>query len=230
MRAGDEARRRFERDLHDGAQQRLVSLALELRSAGATLPPELDDLRGRWARWRLVSGSRRVAPRPWRGTLRGARRGGRLLRDVSEALTNTAKHPGASWAEVRARQLNGWLELIVSADGRGRADVSSGSGLTGLVDRVEAIGGMMHIESLAGLGTAVRVKLPLKPTRAEDARPVTRRGVGVGLLEPIGAHPIPVPRSAYALRETLPNDTGPAGRRWPGTGGATRGRPAGLPI
>ena len=50
VRAGDEARRRFERDLHDGAQQRLVSLGLELRAAEATLPPEMDDLRGRLSR------------------------------------------------------------------------------------------------------------------------------------------------------------------------------------
>ena len=79
---------------------------------------------------------------------------------ASEALTNTAKHAHASRAEVTARQSDGWLELLVSDDGRGGADASSGSGLTGLVDRVEAIGGTIHIDSRADAGTAIHAKLP----------------------------------------------------------------------
>ena len=200
VRAGDEARRRFERDLHDGAQQRLVSLALELRTAEATLPPELDDLRGRLSR--LGTGLTDVL-----GDLRELSRGihpavlsedgltpalsSLALRSAvpvdlrldlgterfeqpvevaayyvaSEALTNTAKHAQASRAELSARQREGWLELNVSDDGRGGADASGGSGLTGLVDRVEAIGGTIHIDSPPGLGTAVQVKLPIKSTQ-----------------------------------------------------------------
>jgi signal transduction histidine kinase len=200
VRAGDEARRRFERDLHDGAQQRLVSLALELRTAEATLPPELDDLRGRLSR--LGTGLTDVL-----GDLREFSRGihpavlsedgltpalsSLALRSAvpvdlrldlgterfeqpvevaayyvaSEALTNTAKHAQASRAELSARQREGWLELNVSDDGRGGADASGGSGLTGLVDRVEAIGGTIHIDSPPGLGTAVQVKLPVKSTQ-----------------------------------------------------------------
>ena len=84
---------------------------------------------------------------------------------ASEALTNTAKHAQASRAEVSARQREGWLELSVSDDGRGGAVASSGSGLTGLVDRVEAVGGTIRIDSPPGLGTAVQVKLPIKSTQ-----------------------------------------------------------------
>ena len=79
---------------------------------------------------------------------------------ASEALTNTAKHPHASRAQVKARQYDGWLELLVSDDGRGGADASGGSGLTGLVDRVKAIGGTIHINSRADVGTAIHVRLP----------------------------------------------------------------------
>ena len=197
VRAGDEARRRFERDLHDGAQQRLVSLALEVRSAEATLPPGLDDVGRRLSR--LGTGlnealadlrelSRGLHPAVLSEDGLTPALGSLALRSavpvelrldlgterfeepvevaayyvVSEALTNTAKHAQASRAEVSARRREGWLELVVSDDGRGGAEASGGSGLTGLVDRVEAIGGAIHVESTAGLGTAVQVKLPIK--------------------------------------------------------------------
>ena len=68
-----------------------------------------------------------------------------------------------------ARRRDGWLELIVSDDGTGGADATSGSGLTGLVDRVEAIGGTIHIDSRRNRGTAIHVKLPTDATRR--ARP-----------------------------------------------------------
>ena len=199
VRAGDEARRRFERDLHDGAQQRLVSLGLDLRTAEATLPPGLDDLRGRLSR--LGTGlndvlddlrelSRGIHPAvlsedgltPALSSLAlrsavpvdlrldlGAERFEEPVEvaayyAASEALTNTAKHAQASRAEVSARQREGWLELSVSDDGQGGAVASSGSGLTGLVDRVEAVGGTIRIDSPPGLGTALQVKLPIKST------------------------------------------------------------------
>ena len=84
---------------------------------------------------------------------------------VWEAHTTTAKHAQASRAEVIARRSGGSLELRVSDNGRGGADAFGGSGLTGLVDRVEAIGGTMHIDSAVGLGTAVHVRLPVRSTQ-----------------------------------------------------------------
>ena len=84
---------------------------------------------------------------------------------ASEALTNTAKHAQASRAEVRATRRDGWLELTVSDDGQGGVDASRGSGLTGLVDRVEAIGGTIHIDGRQDLGTAIHVKLPIRSIR-----------------------------------------------------------------
>jgi signal transduction histidine kinase len=93
---------------------------------------------------------------------------------VSEALTNTAKHARASRAEVGVSRGDGWLELIVSDDGIGGADASSGSGLTGLVDRVEAIGGTIQIESPPDAGTAVHVKLPTG-RRVDDRITTPRR-------------------------------------------------------
>jgi signal transduction histidine kinase/limonene-1,2-epoxide hydrolase len=195
VRAGDEARRRFERDLHDGAQQRLVSLGLALRAAEANVPRELDDLRRVLDRLGAGMGevledlrelSRGLHPAVLSeggltAALRAlARRSAvpvdlRLALDgerfeeavevaayyvASEALTNTAKHAGASRVKVAARHKDGWLELIVSDDGSGGADPSRGSGLTGLVDRVEAIGGTIHINSRPDAGTALQAKLP----------------------------------------------------------------------
>ena len=200
VRAGDEARRRFDRDLHDGAQQRLVSLGLELQAAETIVPGELGDLQRRLARLRtginevldnLRELSRGLHPAvlseggliPALGAL--ARRSAvpvdlrielaaeRFDEPVeaaayyvaSEALTNTAKHADASRAEVSAKQSDGWLELTVRDDGQGGADPSNGSGLTGLVDRVEAIAGTIRIDSRAGVGTAVRVRLPVNSER-----------------------------------------------------------------
>jgi len=199
VRAGDEARRRFERNLHDGAQQRLVSLGLELRAAEARVPPDLDDVRRVLSRLGtglndVLDGLRELSRGLHPAVLSEgglapaldslARRsavpvelhleldGERFEEPVevaayyvaSEALANTAKHGHASRAEVSARQREGWLELVVSDDGRGGADASAGSGLTGLVDRVEAIHGTIHIVSRPGSGTAVHVKLPVGST------------------------------------------------------------------
>ena len=201
VRAGDEARRRFERDLHDGAQQRLVSLGLELRSAEATVPAELGDLQTRLSN--VVAGlngvlddlrelSRGLHPAVLSEdgltpALRSLARRSAVPVDLridlgserfeepvevaayyvaSEALTNTAKHADASRVELTARRREGWLELSVTDDGRGGADPSSGSGLTGLVDRVEAIGGTMRIDSAESVGTAVHVMLPIKTPRS----------------------------------------------------------------
>ncbi len=80
---------------------------------------------------------------------------------VSEALTNTAKHAHASVTEVEVAVDQGMLRVCVRDDGRGGADSSRGSGLTGLRDRVEAIGGRISLHSPPGAGTALEIALPL---------------------------------------------------------------------
>jgi signal transduction histidine kinase len=197
VRAADEARRRFERDLHDGAQQQLVSLGLELQSARASVPTDLGDLRSTLARFGtglndvlddLRELSRGLHPAVLsKGGLAPALSALAVRSSVpldlhvdlrterfeepvevtayyvvSEALTNTAKHAHASRVEVRATEGSDWLELIVSDDGAGGASANGGSGLTGLVDRVEAMGGTIHIDSPPDRGTAIAVRLPLR--------------------------------------------------------------------
>jgi signal transduction histidine kinase len=193
--AADDARRRLERDLHDGAQQRLVALGLQARLAEASLPPELDGLKSQLSD--LVSGltdvsadlqqfSRGIHPAILsKGGLGQvlktlARRStvavtldlaiDRRLHDsvevaayyiVSEALTNTAKHARASGVTVSAESKDGNLYLSIRDDGIGGADLDKGSGLIGLKDRAEALGGHMTIMSPAGSGTSLDVMIPL---------------------------------------------------------------------
>jgi PAS domain S-box-containing protein len=194
--AGDLARRRFERDLHDGAQQRLISLGLALRTAQAAVPPELHPLKKQMSD--IVDGlvgaseevreiSRGIHPAilskgglgPALKTL--ARQSAvpvelsigvheRLPESgkvaayyvVAEALTNAAKHAQASKVDVRVDADDANLHLSIEDDGIGGADVGKGSGLTGLVDRVEALGGTMDISSCTGCGTSLRVTIPLQ--------------------------------------------------------------------
>jgi signal transduction histidine kinase len=79
---------------------------------------------------------------------------------VSEALTNTAKHAGATRVHVRVARREDGLQLTIADDGKGGADPANGSGLTGLADRVEAIGGTLRIDSPDGQGTTLSVRLP----------------------------------------------------------------------
>jgi signal transduction histidine kinase len=194
--AADETRRRIERDLHDGAQQRLVTLGLELRAAQKTVPPELGGLEGELSRVadglvgvmdELREMARGIHPAilaegglgPALRTL--ARRSpipvnldvsaeGRLPDPVevaayyvvSESLTNAAKHAQASVAAVKLSVADGALRLTVSDDGRGGADPNLGSGLVGLRDRVEALGGTIAVHSPPGAGTELTVALPLQ--------------------------------------------------------------------
>ncbi len=193
--AADDARRRLERDLHDGAQQRLVSLGLQTRLVEASVPPQLDGLKSQLAR--VVSGltevsvelqeiSRGIHPAilskgglgPTLKTL--ARRSivpvtldlaiDRRLPDsvevgayyiVAEALTNAAKHARASQVELCANSRDDNLYLSIRDDGIGGAELGNGSGLIGLKDRAEALGGLMTITSPAGSGTSLHVTLPL---------------------------------------------------------------------
>jgi signal transduction histidine kinase len=193
--ASDEARRRIERDLHDGAQQRLVSLALELRSAQASVPAELGELRAELSRvveglTAMVDELREIArgihpaildagglapalkmlarrsPTPVELQVRTQER----LPDqtevaayyvVSETLANVAKHARASLVRVEVEAREGMLRVCVRDDGVGGADPARGSGLAGLTDRVEALGGSISIQSPTGRGTSVEVELPL---------------------------------------------------------------------
>jgi signal transduction histidine kinase len=204
--AADHARRRIERDLHDGAQQRLVSLALRLRAAQAALPPQsgelaaqldslvteatstLDELR-ELARGihPAVLAERGLAPALDALARRSATPveldvtvEGRLPEQVeiaayyavSEALTNTAKHAAASIVQIQVDTIAGegadTLRIEIRDDGRGGADLAHGTGLRGLKDRVEALGGQIHLDSPPEAGTTLRLKLPL--TDAIDGR------------------------------------------------------------
>jgi signal transduction histidine kinase len=193
--AADETRRRIERDLHDGAQQRLVSLGLGLRAAQMMVPPELAELDGELSRvagglsgvmGELREMARGIHPAilaegglgPALRTL-GRRSGIPVELDLradarfpdrvevaayyvaSETLTNAAKHAGASVARVRVEVVDEVLRVTVSDDGTGGADPTRGSGLVGLRDRVEALGGTITLDSPRGAGTTVAVALPL---------------------------------------------------------------------
>jgi signal transduction histidine kinase len=205
--AADQARQRIERDLHDGAQQRLVSLALQLREARAKVPPELGTDLGRIeagltdALDELREMARGIHPailangglRPALRTL--ARRSpipvdlevraeGRLPEQVevsayyvvAEALTNAVKHARASAVSVEAEVAGQALRVAVRDDGAGGADFAGGTGLTGLKDRVEALGGRMLLDSPRGAGTSLRVELPLTAGPAPTAHWPTPTG------------------------------------------------------
>ena len=191
----DQTRRRIERDLHDGAQQRLASLALELRAAAGNATAEPDELREELARAstevtaaldELREMSRGIHPAvlsegglgPALHTLsrrsaiavdleiRTAERFAERVEAtgyyvVSEVLANAVKHARASVVSVAVEQVHRTLRVSIRDDGVGGADPARGSGLTGLRDRVEALGGAILVESPLGVGTAVLVTLPL---------------------------------------------------------------------
>jgi signal transduction histidine kinase len=193
--SADHARRRFERDLHDGVQQRLVSLGLGVRNATMMIPPELDEAREQLARVgkeldSTVDELRELArgihpailsegglapalkalanrsPVPIRLDVDVSRRLDEPTEVaayyvVSEALTNTAKHAQASAAEIHVQARGGVLDVRICDDGVGRADPAGGSGLTGLRDRVEALGGKIAIARPPGIGTSLHAQLPI---------------------------------------------------------------------
>ena len=201
--ASDETRRRIERDLHDGTQQRLVSLGLNLRLAESNVPPDLDEPRraiGQVAAEldgvidELREISRGIHPAilsegglgPALRTL--ARRSAipvvlghvvdhRLPEPievaayyvVSEALTNATKHANASQVDVEAAARDGSLRLSIRDDGVGGAEPAGGSGLVGLRDRVEALGGSIDLASPPGHGTQLVVQLPLELALTVDS-------------------------------------------------------------
>jgi signal transduction histidine kinase len=191
--AADESRRRIQRDLHDGAQQRLVQTVLTLKLArdalaGAAGPEAelvaeaLDSARRATEELRELSHGLMPAALSHGGLRAGIES---LARDVTlpvevdvpaerlppalettayfivaEGLTNVVKHAGAHSARVRAVLDHGALQLEVRDDGTGGADRARGSGLVGLADRVDALGGTLTITSPPGQGTAIVVELP----------------------------------------------------------------------
>jgi signal transduction histidine kinase len=192
--AADETRRQIERDLHDGAQQQIVSLALALQSAVLTIPVELQEIRARVTEVaeglsdvldelrQLTRGIhpanlselglgpalrvlvRRSAVRVVLET-RSHRRFPEPVEVaayyvVSEALTNAAKHARASVVHVDLEADEVSVRLSIRDDGVGGADPAGGSGLLGLTDRVQAIGGTLEIASPVGNGTSLRVTIP----------------------------------------------------------------------
>jgi signal transduction histidine kinase len=192
--AADETRRHIERDLHDGAQQRLVSLGLELRMMKNSVPLELPQLRNEVEHVadglaavldELQEMSRGIHPAilttaGLAPALRGlARRSavpvelelridGRLPEQVevaayylvSEALTNAAKHAHASVVHVGLAVADDTVRIVIRDDGVGGADPAGGTGLIGLRDRVEALGGTIELASPAGRGTSLAVTIP----------------------------------------------------------------------
>jgi signal transduction histidine kinase len=193
--AADDTRRRLERNLHDGAQQRAVSLGLQLRIAEDSVPAELDGLKeelsqiksgliGLAEELREISQGLHPAILSRKGLVPAintlARRStlpvtldiGVQLRlpesvevaayyVVAEALTNAAKHARASEVIVTATADEDTLRLEVRDDGVGGADSGRGSGLIGLKDRVEALGGQLVVSSPPGVGTSLSATVPL---------------------------------------------------------------------
>ncbi|MFF5495003.1 GAF domain-containing sensor histidine kinase [Streptomyces aquilus] len=195
--ASDQVRRRIERDLHDGAQQRLVVLAYRLRMTAESCPEgavrteignvaaellsvleDLQDLcRGIHpavlSRGGLRPALRMLARRSAVPVTVDVQVGGRLPEPievaayyvVSEMLTNVAKHAHASTVEVDAVVSGQALRVCVHDDGVGGADPARGSGLTGLRDRIEALGGTFTLHSTAGEGTTALCELPVPADR-----------------------------------------------------------------
>ncbi|WP_280829196.1 DUF4118 domain-containing protein [Mycobacterium sp. OTB74] len=193
--AADDARRRLERDLHDGAQQRLETLKLEVRLAEQSVSGDDLELRAQMERIMFALNdvsddlhefSRGIHPAVLAGGLAAALRtlarrsavpvtldvgvDGRLPEPVevaayyvvAEALTNTAKHAKAEEVKASAHVVGDTLRIVIEDDGVGGANPDRGSGLTGLTDRVEAIGGRLQVLSPSGGGTTLTVILPLR--------------------------------------------------------------------
>jgi signal transduction histidine kinase len=204
VEAADAARRRIERDLHDGAQQRLVSLALSLRLLEASLEPDseasrelalaraeldaaLEELRelargihpsiltdrGLEAALAALAGRSTVAVELDLDSC------GKLPLSVqttayfvvAEALTNASKHAHPDRIDVRVSVCERYAMVEVCDDGRGGADPARGSGLSGLADRLSALGGTLETESPAGAGTTIRARIPARAARTESREP-----------------------------------------------------------
>jgi signal transduction histidine kinase len=192
--AADEARRRIERDLHDGIQQRLVTLALEMKPLAETVLPERRDLAEELSR---LGAELNDVLDELRETSHGVHpailsKGGLALKAlarrsalplqldvatverfpesievaayyaVSEAVANALKHASASTIRVELEAHDGAVHLSIRDDGIGGADPQRGSGLLGLKDRIEALGGTLVVTSAPGDGTSIVLDLPIE--------------------------------------------------------------------
>jgi signal transduction histidine kinase len=199
--AQDEERRKIERNLHDGAQQQLVALTVQLKLARSLVerdPAKAGELLG------TIQGSATDALEDLRDLARGiypplladqglpaaleaqarkavvpttveAQAVGRYAQEVEaavyfctlEALNNVAKYAEARRATVRLSQQNGRLAFSINDDGRGFDPnaVAGGTGLQGMADRLEAIGGALEVDSASGSGTTVRGWIPMEGSR-----------------------------------------------------------------
>jgi signal transduction histidine kinase len=193
--AGDEARRRIERNLHDGTQQRLVALGLDVQTVSDSIPADQQDAQSGLDRIRdeleaVLEDVRELSHGLHPGLLSQAGLGPSLralarrspipvtldvnLNEhpsestetavyyvISEALANAAKHAGASEVSVVLTTSGSEIRAIIEDDGGGGAEVSAGSGLIGLIDRIEALGGRFALDSPLGHGTRISIEMPL---------------------------------------------------------------------
>jgi signal transduction histidine kinase len=251
--AVDEARRRIERDLHDGAQHQLVALALRLRVAQASVPPALGELRAElgqvaaaltgtvtelreYARGihpailaerglaPALKGLARRSPVPVELEVRTTARFPEPVEVaayyvVSEALTNTAKHANATVVRVAVGLADGIVQVSIRDDGVGGADPARGSGLAGLSDRVEAIGGTLIVHSRPGQGTRLIAELPANGrTTAKPTQPASHHPFDQSIRPPCGVLSSPLARPGARLqpvedgRGRVGADPGGAGR------------------
>ncbi len=194
IEAADAERRRLERNLHDGAQQRLVGIALHLRllqkcvrgdaaaeriagTAASELAASLQELRELARGLHPAALDRGLAPAleslAARSTVPMS-----VVYDVSgrapapvelaayfvagEALANIAKYAHAERAQIRVTSRRGAIHIEITDDGVGGADPRRGSGLRGLLDRVEALHGTLRVISPAGGGTTIRAEIPCR--------------------------------------------------------------------
>ena len=210
VHAQDEERRKLERNLHDGAQQQLVALSVQLRLAEGLIDRDPTRTKSMLADLQTATGraiedlrdlARGIYPplladKGLVAALEAQVRKGTIDTSVAaenvarypeqveaavyfcalEALNNVAKYSGASRVEVRLAQSNGDLTFEVTDDGAGfdMARTNYGTGLRGMADRVEAIGGMLEIRSTPGNGTSVSGRIPttsLADTSASVALP-----------------------------------------------------------
>ena len=191
--ASDEARRRIERNLHDGIQQRLLAVGLSVRALRTrpALPTDVEaglenvahDLDDVLEEIQVISHGLHPALLSESGlgpSLRSLARRSPIIVDldvigarlpepvetavyyvVSEALANTIKHAHATEVSIVVTCTDATVHAMVADDGTGGAAAQAGSGLAGLVDRVEAIGGRLSLDSPEGYGTRITIELPI---------------------------------------------------------------------
>jgi signal transduction histidine kinase len=219
--AADETRRRIERDLHDGTQQQLATLMLDLRQVQAEAPPELEGGLSRIAERvtdvlnQVREISRGIHPsilselgltRTLKALARRSAipveldlRTGRRLPEqvevaayyaVSEALANATKHAHASAVHVELDISGATLRLAIHDDGIGGADPAKGSGLTGLRDRIETLGGTLNVTSPAGGGTTLLIEIPVQPDGVNKLLTPKRRKPSLGTPLRLNSDPL----------------------------------------